>query len=62
MLPMNYTKISNATTRASNQLILTVSTHPATYFVQGTVFFSYIYITNAYAAIKMATLFSLLNE
>lgn len=53
-LPMNYTKVVNS---ASNKLMLTFLSTPSSYFSAGLIYFSYIYITNAYAAVTPISLF-----
>lgn len=54
-LPMSYTKIVNTN---QNQILLTVSQTPSSYFLQGVVMFAYIYISNAYAANTPISLFA----
>lgn len=57
-LPMNFTRSSSA---ANNRAVLTFIATPPTYFVQGKIFFSYIYITNAYSALHPVSIFPLIN-
>lgn len=55
---MNFTKgISGGTT-----LRLVLLTTPVNYYVQGTIYFSYLYLTNAYSAEHPISLFQAINQ
>ena len=59
---MVFNMMQTPTNNALNKITLDIIQNPVSYYSQGKILFSYIYITNVFSAVKQASLFQGIDQ